>query len=76
MIYALAAIIVVQTLLIGWLTDQARKERKSLEDRLLAMTNLDAAILVKAQEDDEPGSVTYVDEEREWQLSPGGGGRG
>ena len=55
---------------------QAREERRDLEDRFLALTNLDAAILYKAQQDPEEATVSYVDEQREWELSPGGGGRG
>jgi hypothetical protein len=72
--YVLTGIIVVQILLIGYIITQSRKERAALEDRLMALTNMDAFILHKAEEKPEPGEVTYVDEEREWQLSPGGGG--
>ncbi|HEX4715440.1 MAG TPA: hypothetical protein VH164_10980 [Ktedonobacteraceae bacterium] len=40
----------------------------------MALTNMDSLILHKAQETPSPGDVSYVDENREWQLSPSGGG--
>ena len=75
MTYALVGIIVAQILLIGYLVNLARRERYALEDKLMAMSNMDAYILNKAQEKPESGDISYVDEEREWQLSPGGGGQ-
>jgi hypothetical protein len=80
MTYALAVLVGLQAVVIVYLVDtltrRARDERKELEDRLMAMSNMDALILHKAHEDTGPGAVTYVDEQREWELSPGGGGDG
>ena len=53
---------------------RAREERRDLEDRLMALTNMDATILHKAQSEPVAGDISYVDEQREWELSPGGGG--
>lgn len=78
MYYALITVIGLQgagvIFLVDRLTRRAREEREVLEDRLMAMTNMDSFILHKAQSDPEPGDVSYVDEAREWELSPGGGG--
>jgi hypothetical protein len=78
MTYALIVLIALQALitalLVDRLTKRASKERETLEDRLMAMTNMDSFILHKAQQDPVPGDVSYVDESREWELSPGGGG--
>jgi ribose 1,5-bisphosphokinase PhnN len=75
---ALVVVIVIQSLglifLADRLTRRAREEREMLEDRLMAMSNMDSLILHKAQTDPEEGEVSYVDEQREWELSPGGGG--
>jgi hypothetical protein len=80
MSYALVAVIVVQALIFFYavvlLNTRAREERASLEDRLMALTNMDSLILHKAHETPSPGEVSYVDENREWELSPGGGGLG
>jgi hypothetical protein len=76
--YALVALVAVQAILMAYLVDslsrRAARERQALEDRLMAMSNMDAFILNKANEKPTPGDVKYVDEEREWELSPGGGG--
>ncbi len=62
--------------LIADLVEDGRQERKALEDRLIALTDRDASVLVSAQEySGPPAEVTYVDETREWELSPGGGGK-
>jgi hypothetical protein len=76
--YALVAVILVQCLcllyMVDKLTRRAREEREALEDRLMALTNMDSLIIHKAHENPTPGEVSYVDEGREWELSPGGGG--
>jgi hypothetical protein len=46
----------------------AAEERRALEDRLIALTDRDASVLVSAQERFQPGDVTYVDERKEWEL--------
>lgn len=51
------------------LIEEAREERKALEDRLIALTDRDASVMVHAQENHSPASVTYVDEARELELA-------
>jgi hypothetical protein len=76
--YVLVAVIALQGVGFAFLSYKfsrlAREERETLEDRLMAMTNMDSLILHKAQAKPEEGEVSYVDERREWELSPGGGG--
>ena len=51
------------------LMDHAREERKALEDRLIALTDRDASVMVNAMEHTSPAEVEYVDEAREYELS-------
>lgn len=74
MIYALLAVlllvIAVLSLLL-WMTLQklvevqlnAADERKTLEDRLMALTEPRALTQVKAMQEPLPGEIRYVDEE-------------
>lgn len=41
----------------------AADERRALEDRLIALTSPSALTQVKAVEDQEPGRLSYVDQE-------------
>jgi hypothetical protein len=50
----------------------ALEERRALENRLIALTDRDASVLVNAQETFTGGDVTYVDERREWELDRDG----
>lgn len=52
---------------------QSRSERRGLEDRLIAMTDRDASVMVHAQENSAPAEVTYIDEAREYELSASSG---
>lgn len=54
--------------IIFYLVKTGREERQELEDRLMALTKPEAAILHKATRDPEPANVDYVDEEREYEL--------
>lgn len=63
-------IYVISSLLtIMWLDNQAKRERAGLENRLMALTNPEALILHRAQEEPEPAGVSYVDESREVELN-------
>lgn len=68
MIYVLAVIVVVQNFIIGFQLYLAKQERSELNDRIMALSNPLALSAMPAKV--EPGEVTYVDENREAELSP------
>lgn len=67
MIYALATVILVETIVFAWvivsLVRDARAERSELEMKLLAVCNAPAASHVESLEKGQGGSVTYMDDE-------------
>ena len=64
--------VIASTLVVLYLIREGRKERESLEDRLMALSKPDALITHKALGDDEPAKVDYVDEQREYELAHNG----
>lgn len=60
--------VLVSGAIIFYLVKSARDERQELEDRVMELSRPEAAILHKAQRDPEPGSVDYIDEDREFEL--------
>lgn len=59
----LFALYVVGSLyVIRFLIDRAASERSELEDRMMALSKPEAAILHKAARDPEPATISYVGE--------------
>ena len=71
----LVAVIVLLVIVTDRLLERERKERASLQDRVMSVTQPVAFTAVKASEDREPARIMYVDEQKEWELSSSGGGR-
>ena len=68
--YLLIALVALAYGVIVYQLRSAREERRELEDRLMALTQPVALIQHKALSDNVPGDVSYVDEAKEWELSP------
>lgn len=77
-IICLLLVVVIVLLLVGVdrMLERERQQRSELQDRLMAINQPVALTTTKAYRDPEPSVVTYVDESREWDLSPAGGGNG
>ena len=63
--------VVASSALIFYLVKSGKEERSELEDRVMALAKPDSIIVHKALRDQEPGSVDYVDEAKEYELGSG-----
>lgn len=55
-------VIIALTVALCYILHMAREERRDLEDRLMAVTQPIALVQHHAQNNNEPGTVTYVGE--------------